>query len=1159
MGKEILIIGIGGCGCSVADKLARRLRASGRGDKVSALAFDTDEAALSSLCHVTAFPMVDACSLGSVVERLGQDRLAPYFPCDWDNDHTGFLKTLEMNRGAGQWRSKALLALVNFLSLPNARERLHDELRPFVETEDDFTVYVIASLAGGTGSGLLLPLTLYLRKHLGGRGRAVAMLACPDIFDGLVSAEQRVKMAANAYAAMRELNAVDQTARDTRPAAQRASHPYARIRLDDGMELGRLFDTLSKDDPVIPAAPFDRVFLQDKLPGVTTVGTHEDVMASLLYPICCDIHGDTHAVDLTAPAPAHVFGALSTLEIRYPREAIVRYIQAKNIFDTAQNEWLPLLKRTEDAVRQRAELERAYGRYLPDGTATFAAQLCEIVDTYINEEKTAVEEGEAPLPRTLAALGEEIDGASIVPPERLMSLYFPGEAEALLRDLVEQCAKSAPEKSKNPFENMTQKRESIRQLRQIASDAWELLNRYYLEAIGILRERRGEFIEAVTAEGGYLDRIFCAYDHPALGLYALCALRLALAARVTERMRLSDKMLAREDFDTLPEDMYTLTRMSAGRCPYGRCGETRFFELATESGKASIGATALDRELLCEDITALCEGVEDFVTGQLRYVLLDALDTKIERLREAMRSLARQMDDYELDVRLALGASCGESNLAVNVGAAPEQKQAMQAAYWIDRYCAEDEERLLSGRLTEALADISRAEDGAMSRRIADALATIMTDYEARVSEYMVARESDPTALERMLSLGAPNGETDGVITREGEAMARRALRLAPAPLHIRPQEPTETQEGIRVVSLLVVSERTAAYVMRHAARWDLPASTAAEAAQNLLFLLGEYDVGVRICPELEDDRMIVCRAIQDLPLHEVSPFDELHRDGVCYRSYRKALSMVTQQMTQMWNPHLCRGMERHGALAYISPEMQKKREDMVAKALLRALMTGELFLAPLEDSGKTAYFCAEDGVILPVLVDEEAVLTGDLARLCVWLRGREARMECWSAAFDTALEDACSSLPALGVGVKGRAELMRAIRQSPLVKALRDNLYAQTTPPADAPVMGLVALAYALRLAEGEDDSGDALRLLNVGYGALCTLCAYRTECTGTPQDVESYVAVYGQQLTEWMDALMSATDRETAEGAIRWAGEHGCFLRYRSLHTRVPYLDAE
>lgn len=1157
MGKEILIIGIGGSGCSIADKLTRRLCASGRGDKVSALAFDTDAAALASFCHVTAFPMVDDASLGGVVERLGQERLSRYFPCDWVNDHTGFLKTLEMNRGAGQWRAKSLLALVNFLSVTNARERLLEELRPFAESDGNFTIFVIASLAGGTGSGLLLPLTLYLRGLLGGRGRAVAMLACPDIYDGLVSAEQRVKMAANAYATLRELNAVDMTIRDGRPAAQKTSHPYATVCLDDGMQMGRLLDTVSKDAPVIPPAPFDRVFLQDKLPCVTSVGTHEDVMASLLYPICCDIHGETHAVDLTAPAPANIWGGLSTLEIRYPREAMVRYIKTKNIFDTARNEWLPLIERAEDATLTRAAQERAYGGYLADVTATFAEQMCRVVNTYINEEKMLIEDDETVLPRTLEALGEEVDGSTIVPLDDLMEAYFPSEAARDLRDLITQCGKVTPDETKNPFEKQAKMRESARQLRQIATDAWKLVNDYYTDAIRVLREEKKSFAERVMAKDGYLMSLYRSFDHPALGLYALCALHVALASRCSGVFELTHLMLTDEEFDTLPKEMQELAQVRVERCKYGKNNRLRFYELASSTGRTTIGAGALDRELLCEDMTAMLHGVTAFVTDQLNLILLDQLSNVIDRLRQAMLSVGRRMDDMAQEVRLALNAGCSESNLAVNVGASPAQKETVQASYWKHHYLADDEERLLSGKLTAAFAELACNEEH-IPGGVTAALERIMSDYEELVKEHLAPRDTDPTALELMLAEGVVGGDTDGVVTHDGEAMARRALRLAPAPLHLRASEPTETEKGIRIVSILQVSERTAAYALRHAERWDLPRATAAEAIQNLVYMLGEYETNVIVCPELDDDRMIVCRAVQDLPLYMVTPFNEMDRDGIYYRSYRKALMMMTRQMTQMWNPHLCRGMERHGALAYIHPEMQKKRENLVAKALVYALMKGELFFAAEQTNEAIVYHFADDGVIQPILVDDEPVLADDTARLLVWMRSDESRMEQWSESYDRLLEQTCRSLPAIGLGSTALMALEDAIAESLLVGTLRENVFRQNFPPENAPVMGIIELAWALRQAEGENDSGDALRLLELGYDMLRTLCSYRTAGTGTAKDVENYITVYSSQLRAIMEALLQrCPDRETAENMIRWANGYGLFLRYRTLASQCPYLD--
>lgn len=77
------------------------------------------------------------------------------------------------------------------------------------EVGGNLFVYVVGSLAGGTGSGTLVGATM-LARHLAGRdAQIIGLLALPGVFDEKVKNEdERQTMRMNAYAALRELQAL---------------------------------------------------------------------------------------------------------------------------------------------------------------------------------------------------------------------------------------------------------------------------------------------------------------------------------------------------------------------------------------------------------------------------------------------------------------------------------------------------------------------------------------------------------------------------------------------------------------------------------------------------------------------------------------------------------------------------------------------------------------------------------------------------------------------------------------------------------------------------------------------------------------------------------------------------------------------------------------
>jgi Tubulin like len=194
-----------------------------------------------------AFIYIDADS-GSFVERpglapveqsekcfIGGDRIWPLvdFPRDnaWILDQIpGGLSRDQYEKvgkgdGCGQLRAVGrVAALTSILDIQHTIEgaigqvqRLAARLASRVRTPDatsavgaDVTVYIVGSLAGGTGSGVFLDVTLLARQLTGARAKIIGLFILPEAFDEKAAGdeEQRKVMRANTYAALKEIQAL---------------------------------------------------------------------------------------------------------------------------------------------------------------------------------------------------------------------------------------------------------------------------------------------------------------------------------------------------------------------------------------------------------------------------------------------------------------------------------------------------------------------------------------------------------------------------------------------------------------------------------------------------------------------------------------------------------------------------------------------------------------------------------------------------------------------------------------------------------------------------------------------------------------------------------------------------------------------------------------
>ncbi|MEW5794834.1 MAG: tubulin-like doman-containing protein [Candidatus Zixiibacteriota bacterium] len=116
--------------------------------------------------------------------------------------------------GAGQIRALGRLALfANCDRVYRAIQSVFQDVRDFKVTQKeetdfdypfrDVVVYIVGSMAGGTGGGTFLDMGFLCRRFLGQQDTSVAMLLQPDVFTSLPGSDN---VEPNAYGALRELD-----------------------------------------------------------------------------------------------------------------------------------------------------------------------------------------------------------------------------------------------------------------------------------------------------------------------------------------------------------------------------------------------------------------------------------------------------------------------------------------------------------------------------------------------------------------------------------------------------------------------------------------------------------------------------------------------------------------------------------------------------------------------------------------------------------------------------------------------------------------------------------------------------------------------------------------------------------------------------------------
>lgn len=208
-----LIIGLGGKGCSIVKKVHDMTNEAQR-KFIRFVFFDTDANELRQ-CRENApdaFTIQTSRNMtAGQALRIDPEARLNTFPINQQ------VLNKPMTEGAGQIRALSKLAFD--ATLREGRiQPLHDavgQLLPLTgeETDQAMRVMIVATICGGTGSGLFLPLSMYLRHYLETNRQQKPIIRGFCVLPGIFSVNssmgevEKENLRTNAYAALREIDA----------------------------------------------------------------------------------------------------------------------------------------------------------------------------------------------------------------------------------------------------------------------------------------------------------------------------------------------------------------------------------------------------------------------------------------------------------------------------------------------------------------------------------------------------------------------------------------------------------------------------------------------------------------------------------------------------------------------------------------------------------------------------------------------------------------------------------------------------------------------------------------------------------------------------------------------------------------------------------------
>jgi hypothetical protein len=218
-----LIVGLGGTGSHITNSIARlyqnsldaRLKAR---FPAAFMAFDTDIndlGKLDALDEELIFQTSNKWTVGEYISHYGE-RIREWFPVE-EKD----LYPKSLLEGAGQIRVLSRLAFYNMMQDPLFQQRIANGVQKLMRLSTgelaNLRIYLVGSLSGGTGSGIFSQIAIWFARKFSTYHPVIkGILFMPDIYVHAfgLPANQHVNVKANAYAAIKEIEALLATQAD---------------------------------------------------------------------------------------------------------------------------------------------------------------------------------------------------------------------------------------------------------------------------------------------------------------------------------------------------------------------------------------------------------------------------------------------------------------------------------------------------------------------------------------------------------------------------------------------------------------------------------------------------------------------------------------------------------------------------------------------------------------------------------------------------------------------------------------------------------------------------------------------------------------------------------------------------------------------------------
>lgn len=397
-----LIIGLGGVGSNIVEKIYKKFDASNPTDidrrNVAFLCMDTDDSDIKKRLPVMPVGSVvktsseKSCTVGGYIDQIKSKTTV----LDWFDTKSPYLLSMSLGDGAGQVRMASRLASIASIS-ENKLKAIDNSIQNLLTTDperhrgNNIKIHIVCSLAGGTGAGSFLQTAYYVKNAMKEQNATapkisgyflLADVLCNDRVVGF-SEGQKENVRSNTYACVKELTAFCET--DQTRQLEKLLFEYRLGQKDKGL-------------PVDP--PYDFCFMTDYFGAdggnLINEKRYEEQAVDFIYTNAFDPIGDNYrqkAINdirqMIENEGASRFASYGISRLVYPVDDIVKYFAYQRVVDNLSGTWLRIDKDFEERLAEyKKNIDEGIRTTEPDRGQHFMQQVEALGKTGAGREGT---------------------------------------------------------------------------------------------------------------------------------------------------------------------------------------------------------------------------------------------------------------------------------------------------------------------------------------------------------------------------------------------------------------------------------------------------------------------------------------------------------------------------------------------------------------------------------------------------------------------------------------------------------------------------------------------------------------------------------------------------------------------------------------------------